>query len=73
MEGYYPTSHWAEGVLLAGRCTLMIDPETPPGEYRLLGGMYSWPSLVRLPAVRPDGDRWPDDLITLAELQVVVP
>lgn len=73
MEGYYPAGHWAEGVLLPGRCTINLDPEIPPGEYRLLGGMYSWPSLVRLPALRPDGERWPDDLITVAKLTVVAP
>jgi hypothetical protein len=29
--------------------------------------------LVRLPALRPDGERWPDDLITVAKLTVVAP
>ena len=26
-----------------------IKPDTPPGQYELRAGMYSWPDLMRLP------------------------
>jgi len=71
--GAYPTSRWADDLLLPDPHALVVSPETPPGRYRLLVGMYRWPSLERLPASLPDGSRWPDDLILLAELSVIAP
>lgn len=68
--GAYPTNRWAEGVMLPDPHTLQVDPQAPAGVYRLAVGMYRWPSLGRLPAVRPNGNRWPDDRIVLAPLAV---
>ncbi len=73
LMGAYPTSCWAEGLLLPDVHALMISPETPPGEYSLWVGMYHWPSLERLPAFRPDGSRWLDDCILLTELRLSAP
>jgi len=71
--GAYPTSDWTEDLLLPDPHPIKIAPETPPGKARLLVGMYGWPSLERLPAFLPDGSRWPDDRIVLAELEVTEP
>lgn len=65
---YYPTYEWAEGLLLPDPHIIEIGPDVPPGTYRLIVGMYEWPSLVRIPAFRTDGSRWPDDRILLTEL-----
>jgi len=68
--GAHPTDHWPEGVVLPDVHTIEISPEVPSGRYRLMVGMYGWPSLERLPAVRADGTRWPDDRILLTELAI---
>jgi hypothetical protein len=70
LMGAYPTGHWAERLLLPDPHPLVVSPEAPPGRYRLAVGMYRQPSLERLPALRPDGRRWPDDRILLAELHL---
>jgi 4-amino-4-deoxy-L-arabinose transferase-like glycosyltransferase len=72
LMGAYPTSRWTKGLLLPDPHALVISPETPPGKYRLLVGMYHWPSLERLPAYRPDGERWLDDRIQLTKVHVIM-
>jgi 4-amino-4-deoxy-L-arabinose transferase-like glycosyltransferase len=69
--GAYPTSQWEEDLLLPDVHTLLIDPAAPPDQYRLLVGMYRWPSVERLSAYQPDGTRYPNDLIHLAEVWIV--
>lgn len=71
--GAYPTSEWAQDLLLPDPHPLAIDPETPPGDYRLVAGMYRWPAVERLPAYRDGGKRWRDDLVVLTEVGVVTP
>jgi hypothetical protein len=71
--GAYPTSEWTQDLLLPDPHTLVIDPGTPPGHYKLVAGMYRWPTIERLPAYRDDGDRWRDDLVILADIDVVAP
>jgi hypothetical protein len=68
--GVHPTSQWTTGVVFPDPHTLQVDSQAPAGTYRLVVGMYRWPSLERLPAVRPDGNRWPDDRIVLTALEV---
>ena len=52
---------------------LTVPEGIGPGTYRLLVGMYRWPSLDRLPALRSDGSRWPDDRILLTEIDITAP
>ncbi len=62
-QGAVPTSVWQPGDILRDTVTLTIPAETPPGDYRLATGLYSWPDLVRLPL--SDSDE------TTATLQMV--
>ena len=73
LMGAYPTSHWTMGLLLPDPHTLTVSPETQPGSYRLLVGMYHRPSLNRMAAYGPDGERWPDDRIVLADVSISIP
>jgi 4-amino-4-deoxy-L-arabinose transferase-like glycosyltransferase len=68
--GAHPTSQWAMGVVLPDSHPLQIDLQAPAGTYDLVVGMYRWPSLERLPATRPDGERWLNDRITLTALEI---
>jgi hypothetical protein len=45
---FYPTDLWQPGEILRDEHVLTVPPETPPGKYRLLVGMYSYPSLESL-------------------------
>jgi hypothetical protein len=45
---FYPTNLWRPGEILRDEHILTVSPETPPGRYRLLVGMYSYPSLEPL-------------------------
>jgi hypothetical protein len=52
---------------------VQLSPEAPPGRYLLTVGMYPWPSLERVPAFLPDGDRWPQDRVVVARVNVASP
>jgi mannosyltransferase len=36
----YPTSHWPPGSVVRDRFLLTVYPETPPGQYTLIAGLY---------------------------------
>ena len=65
LDGDWPTSAWLPGHTVADERLLALPPEIPPGSYNLRVGLYDLETGVRLEAVRPDGTRWPDDLIVL--------
>ena len=64
--GRYPTGQWPGGATVLDDYALPLREGAPPGEYRLLVGMYNWQTGQRLPAVDAEGRRWPDDAIVLA-------
>jgi hypothetical protein len=45
---FYPTDLWRPGEILRDEHVFTVPPETSPGKYRLLVGMYSYPSLESL-------------------------
>ncbi len=45
---FYPTDLWRPGEVLRDKHAFTVPPETPPGRYRLLVGMYLYPSLEPL-------------------------
>jgi len=67
-KGRYPTTAWALQDRVVDRYTLTLREGAPPGPYRLLVGMYDLNTGQRLPAVKGDGQRWPDDAILLTSL-----
>jgi len=71
--GAYSTSEWAQDLLLPDPHAFAIDPDAAPEEYQLVAGMYRWPAIERVPAYQNDGDRWRDDLVILADVDVVTP
>ena len=73
LMGAYPTGQWPENLLLPDPHAIAIDPGTPPGGYAVFVGLYRRPSLDRVPAYTPDGSRWPDDRIELAEVNILHP
>ncbi len=53
LMGYYPTSLWAAGETFADPHPLSLPAGLPPGQYRLLVGMYDLETMEPLP--RSDG------------------
>jgi hypothetical protein len=45
---FYPTDLWRPGEILRDEHVFTVPPETLPGRYRLLVGMYAYPSLDSL-------------------------
>jgi hypothetical protein len=68
--GRYPTSAWEVGRPVIDRYDLTLGESAPPGEYRLLVGMYDLATGMRLTAMGEDGERLPDDAVELTTLAV---
>jgi hypothetical protein len=47
--GRLPTSIWEQGEVVADKHAIRLPANLPPGEYRLIAGMYSLADMVRLP------------------------
>ncbi|GIW08610.1 MAG: hypothetical protein KatS3mg060_3415 [Dehalococcoidia bacterium] len=52
----YPSYQWRPGDLVVGRYDLAVQPDTPPGEYRIAVGLYDRRSGERLASTTPDGN-----------------
>jgi hypothetical protein len=63
LEGYYPTTLWDPGEVVVDRFRMRVEPETPPGQYRLAVGLYILDPPRRLET--PEGDR-----LVIAEVAV---
>jgi hypothetical protein len=69
--GGAPTSAWQPGVLIVDAVVMTVPPETMPGsDYRVIVGLYEFPSLARLPMLDARGQPIADAL-TLAPLSIV--
>jgi len=66
--GRYPTSAWAAGEVIEDVHNVQVDPQTAPGHYRLLVGMYDDDG--RVPAFQKDGTQWTYDAVDLGTVQV---
>lgn len=51
-----PTSAWKAAQIMRDTYPLSVPEETPTGEYALRLGMYTWPSLERLPITIDNAD-----------------
>ncbi len=60
--GHTPTGYWQANDLVFDAHTINLPPDLPPGEYRLVVGMYDATG-ARLPFFAPDGTPFPDAAI----------
>ena len=67
-----PTSIWRPGQRGIGQFRLPINPETPPGRYPLIIGLYQADTLERLPITAGAGQVG-DDFLWLRDIEVVNP
>ncbi|NOZ05263.1 MAG: hypothetical protein GXP41_02770 [Chloroflexi bacterium] len=67
--GIAPTTTWVAGEVLSDTYAIPLDSSAPPGNYRLLVGMYDEAGGQRLPASL-SGERAPNDALPIAELRV---
>ena len=70
VRGDHPTDEWQPNAPVYDAHEVKLSPDAPGGTYQITVGMYPWPSLTRVPVLRPDGRRWPGDAVTLAEVEV---
>lgn len=69
LHGFYPTSHWDWGDTVVDEHSVSVKPDAPPGEYRLLVGMYLFSTMERLPLLDASGEVI-GDFISLGEISV---
>lgn len=68
--GDYPMQAWVPGEVVPDRHTLLPDPALPSGDYRIQAGLYTWPTLERLPAWDQEGGALPDGVVVLGRVRV---
>lgn len=51
--GSRPTSQWQPGQVITDPYALLTPADAPAGRYQLQVGLYTWPSLLRLPITHP--------------------
>ena len=61
--GQRPTTGWLPGEVISDTHTLLLPPELPPGQYRLIAGLYQPLTGERLPVVAGAGSVWPDAVL----------
>jgi len=71
LGGRYPTGAWLPGDVVPDTHRLALNPGTPTGTYQLQVGMYSWPSLERLPVWDEQGVEQAERVVVLQSVEVV--
>jgi 4-amino-4-deoxy-L-arabinose transferase-like glycosyltransferase len=69
-QGLFPPEHWRPGMLVAESRTLSLPYELPPGEYRLVVGLYDPTSGARYPATLTNGNHLPNDELPLGRVVI---
>jgi hypothetical protein len=72
-DGLKPTSTWAEREIIADQHSVPIGVDVPPGEYRLVVGMYDSESLQPLDASESNGQTIAGGRILLQPIIIYVP
>ncbi len=62
-------SDWPVGVARRASVAIQLPPDLPPDDYRLVAGVYLWPSLERLP-VLADGPEAERGLVALGDVTI---
>lgn len=73
LDGTYPTSRWLESEVVVDKYAIAVQPDAPPGLYRIEVGMYLLETGQRLPVFDDQGQRMPEDRVLLEETIEVVP
>ena len=55
-NGGCPTTTWRAGDLVGERYDLAIGIDTPPGQYRIISGMYDLATMENLPWLNAQGE-----------------
>jgi hypothetical protein len=63
VKGTYPTWAWMEGEVVVDNYEIVIQPDTPPGEYRLEIGMYDRTTGQRLAVTDAHGQSQGDRIL----------
>jgi hypothetical protein len=64
----YPTILWERDEVVEDTVSLPLN-EVPPGQYRLVIGLYDQATGERLPAYSADDEHYPDDVVPLTTVQ----
>jgi hypothetical protein len=65
------TSAWRVGEIVREEYELPLPADIPPGEYRVVAGIYYWETRERLPVWGENGERVADDAILFGEISVI--
>ncbi len=68
--GYYPTSLWEKGEVTEDEHYISLPEGIPPGDYRLILGLYFLDTMERLPAFDQKGQRLLHDEITIEGVEI---
>lgn len=68
--GYTPTSRWYPGEIVLDEHDITMPKDLSPGKYRLIAGLYRFPTLDRL-KVSAGSDSVGDDAIDLGQVEVI--
>ena len=70
LDGAYPTGWWTAGEVVRDPRILSLPADLSPGRYTLYVGLYDPATGVRLPTTDAEGNRFPNDAIPVATLEV---
>ncbi|NIO70616.1 MAG: hypothetical protein GTN71_16695 [Anaerolineae bacterium] len=70
--GFYPTSFWDEGEVIVDEHEIVLRPDTPPGEYQIVTGLYRLATGERL-AVDAGSRRVDEGRLLLGTVRVSEP
>jgi 4-amino-4-deoxy-L-arabinose transferase-like glycosyltransferase len=66
-----PSLQWPVGETISDAHGIFIEPGTPPGQHRLIAGLYNSQSGRRLPVISASGQ--PREFVELGEIEIVRP
>ena len=66
LGGQYPTSRWLVGEVVGDAKAVTLDPQAPPGTYRLAVGLYDLQTMQRLPVRGERQAGCPENAVCLA-------
>ncbi len=69
-KGSRPTTTWVKGEYITDEYIIPIHPDGPGGNYTVYVGFYNSQTMERLPAFTANGERFPNDAIPVAKVEV---